>query len=311
MAENRAELTRKEEMEEPYLYLDVAVISDESFRHHSGFDLTSADLAPSNPAAPTIYRVFRTSKFGRFAQRIARERKLKSEQIRFWEMVNRQNKTIRPDRPLLNYDSTFEEILGKNFRGGKLYMWVEVMDMAEEGKISWPGRQGWNCSVLLFLKHVDGLNQTVTGIGHVYVRKNDKIGSLSSHIIKTMNWPAGTQLLFFEVMSEIKCECPKTNGIPTGNQAEDDRTNDIRTNIFRVGDSGWRCHSLSQGYELKKNPTPISPKPTCNTTFALPLTLTHLSCHQIASMRTSNLRARAKHQKERHGERFYVFKGVL
>ena len=251
MAENRAELTRKEEMEEPYLYLDVAVISDESLRHHSGFDLTSADLAPSNPAAPKIYRVFRASKLGRFAQRIAMERKLKSEQIRFWEMVNRQNKTIRPDRPLLNYDSTFEEILGKNFRGGKLYLWVEVTDMAE-GEISWPDRQGWNGSVLLFLKHVDGLNQTVTGIGHVYVRKNDKIGSLSSHIIKTMNWPAGTQLLFFEVMSAIKCECPKTNGIPTGNQAEDDRTNDIRTNIFRVGDSGWRRHSLSQGYELKK-----------------------------------------------------------
>jgi ubiquitin carboxyl-terminal hydrolase 7 len=193
MAENRAELAhRKEEMEKPHDYLDVAVISDESFRHHNGFDLTSADLVPSDPAAPKIYRVFRTSKLGRFAQQIAKERELKSEQIRFWEMVNRRNKTIRPDRPLLNYDSTFEEILGKNFRGGKFYMWVEVTGMTEEGKISWPERQGWNGSVLLFLKQVDGLNQTVTGIGHVYVQKNDKIGSLSSHIIKTMNWPAGT-----------------------------------------------------------------------------------------------------------------------
>jgi ubiquitin carboxyl-terminal hydrolase 7 len=157
VAENRAELTRKEEMKKPYLYLDVAVISDECFRHHSGFDLRSADLAPSNPAAPKIYRVFRTSKLGRFARQIAMERKLKSEQIRFWGMVNRQNKTTRPDR-LLNYDSTFEEILGKNFRGGKLYMWVEVTDIAEEGKIYWPERQGWNGSVLLFLKYVDGLN---------------------------------------------------------------------------------------------------------------------------------------------------------
>jgi ubiquitin carboxyl-terminal hydrolase 7 len=218
VAENRAELARKkEERENPYLYLDVCVISDDSFRHHTGFDLTSADLVPSDPAAPKIYRILRTSKFGGIAQQIAKERKLKSEQIRFWEMVNRQNKTIRPDQPLLNYDLTFQEILGKNFKRGKFYVWVEVTDIAEEGKISWPESQDWNGSILLFLKHVDGVTKTATGVGHVYVRKNDKISSLSLHITKTMNWPAGTQLSFFEVMSEIKREYPKTNGISIGN----------------------------------------------------------------------------------------------
>jgi ubiquitin carboxyl-terminal hydrolase 7 len=218
MAENRAELARKkEERENPYLYLDVCLISDESFGHHTGFDLTGPDLAPSDPAAPKIYRTLRTSKLGALAQQIAKERKLMSEQIRFWELANRQNKTIRPDQPLLNYDLTFQDILGKNFKRGKFYMWVEVTDVAEEVKISWPERQGWNGSILLFLKHVDGVTKTSVGVGHVYVGKNDKISSLSSHITKIMNWPAGTQLSFFEVMSEIKVEYSNTNGISIGN----------------------------------------------------------------------------------------------
>jgi hypothetical protein len=93
-------------------------------------------------------------------------------------MINRPNDTTRPKQPLLNYNLTFEGILGKCFKGDKFYMWVEVTDITEEGNISWPERQGWKGLILLFLKHFDELNQTTTGVGHVYVRKNDKIGSL-------------------------------------------------------------------------------------------------------------------------------------
>jgi ubiquitin carboxyl-terminal hydrolase 7 len=218
LAEESTELARrKEEREKAHLYLDVGLISDESFRHHRGFDLTSADLAPSDPAAPKIYRILRTTKVSDFADQIAKERNMKPGQIRFWEMTTRMNKTIRPGNPLLhhNLNLTVEMIYKQYPKGGKFYLWVEVTEMAQDGKISWPEGQGRYGSILLFLKHFDGLNLTApgTGVGHVYVRKNDKIGSLSSHIIKTMNWPAGTQLLFFEVTSEIECEYSETDWI--------------------------------------------------------------------------------------------------
>lgn len=198
MAEDKAEeARRKEERETRHLYLDIGIISDETFRHHTGLDLTTADLAPSGLAAPKIYRILRTSKLGDFARQIANERKVKPEQIRLWEMLNRHNRTVRPNQPLLNYDSTFEEILAKSsFRKDKLLMFLEV---AEEGKISWPERQGPNGSILLFLKHLDTSNQTTTGVGHVYVRKSDTVDALSPHIIKMMNWPVGTQFSFSEV----------------------------------------------------------------------------------------------------------------
>jgi ubiquitin carboxyl-terminal hydrolase 7 len=212
MAEERAGLARrKEEREKLNIYLDVGVISDESFRHHNGFDLTSADLAPSDPAAPKMYRILRTTKLGDFVQQIGKEKELNSEQIRFWDMVNRQNKTIRPDKPLIDHDSTFEKLLGTSIRGGKFYLWLEVADMVKEGMVFWPQRLGSNGTILVFLKHSDELNKRVTGVGHIHIRKNDKIDSLSPHIIKTMNWPAGTQVLYSEVKSEkLKWEYVKT-----------------------------------------------------------------------------------------------------
>jgi ubiquitin carboxyl-terminal hydrolase 7 len=61
-------------MEKFCLYLDVDVISDESFRHYSGFDLTSADLDPNDPAAPKIYRILQMTKFRDIAQQISKDK---------------------------------------------------------------------------------------------------------------------------------------------------------------------------------------------------------------------------------------------
>lgn len=188
MAEERAKLAhRMEERKKFNIYVDVGVTSDESFRHHNGFDLTGADLAPSYPAAPKMYHIFRTTNPGAFIQQVTRERELKSEQVRFRDMVYRQNKTIRQDKPLIDHDSTIQKLLGICSRGSKFYLWLEIADMAKEGIVFWPERRASNSTMLVFLKDSNKLNKTVTGVGHVYVRKTDKFDSLSSYTTKTMN----------------------------------------------------------------------------------------------------------------------------
>ena len=182
------------------LHLNVGLISKESFQQHHGFDLASTDKTPGDPAAPGMYHILRKTTVEEFSRKIALEKGLSPERIRFWLMINRQNKTVRPYVPLLGHDLTFEEALSKNsIKGDTFYLWLEVDEMAAEKPSTWPVGQALKDSILVFLKYVDGLNLTVTGIGQHYVQANDKAGDLVSHINKIMKWPAETGILFLEV----------------------------------------------------------------------------------------------------------------
>ncbi|KAL1970798.1 hypothetical protein VTN77DRAFT_2632 [Rasamsonia byssochlamydoides] len=200
LAEERAELARrKKEREEAHLYINIGVLSEESFKAHHGFDLTSADLPAGDPALPKQYRVLRAKKVGEFAQQIAEERGLDPKQIRFWVMVNRQNKTTRPDQVIKDPDMTVEEAYNRyGTKGNPFRLWLEVGQFAPDGTIPWPDG---STSVLVFLKYFDVPSQTLSGISPVYVRKNQRVGELAPTILEKMNWPAGTEFLLFE---EIK-----------------------------------------------------------------------------------------------------------
>ncbi|KAL2010554.1 hypothetical protein VTN00DRAFT_6361 [Thermoascus crustaceus] len=200
LIEERAEIARrKKEREEAHLYINIGVLDEESFKSHHGFDLTSVDLPAGDPALPKQYRVLRAKKVGEFAQQIAEERGLNPNQIRFWVMVNRQNKTTRPDQVIKDHDMTVEEAYNRfGTKGNPFRLWMEVGQPGPNGTISWPDGKD---SVLVFLKHFDVPAQTLTGIGSTYVRKNQKVADLAPTILEKMNWPPGTEFLLFE---EIK-----------------------------------------------------------------------------------------------------------
>lgn len=181
--------------------MNVGVISDESFKNHESFDLTSPDLDPADPAAAKVYRVLRTTLVGEFVEQIAEEKELSPHQLRLWVMVNRQNKTTRPDQPLRDMDMTIEEVLNKlGTKGSSLFrVWLEVAQPEEDGKVTWQETRGSNAPTLVFLKYFDVLSQTLKGVGHVFVRKQSKVSDLSSVILDLMNWPAGTAFLLYEV----------------------------------------------------------------------------------------------------------------
>lgn len=115
-------------------------------------------------------------------------------------MVNRQNKTNRPDQPIKDVDRTVEEAWNRHgAKGAPFRLWVDVGDISPGGTVTWPESQGPNGAVLVFLKYFDVLAQKLTGVGNVYVRKSSKVADLAGPILDMMKWAPGTQFSLYEV----------------------------------------------------------------------------------------------------------------
>jgi ubiquitin carboxyl-terminal hydrolase 7 len=92
---------RRREKDEQHLYLTAKIITDDSFARHSGFDLASFDEKNLPATDLAAFRVLKTETFAVFKSRIAAFHKINERDFRLWVLVNRQNKTVRPDVPIL------------------------------------------------------------------------------------------------------------------------------------------------------------------------------------------------------------------
>ncbi|KAH6707477.1 ubiquitin carboxyl-terminal hydrolase-like protein [Leptodontidium sp. MPI-SDFR-AT-0119] len=207
---------RKKEREEQHLYLGVRVITDDTFREHGGTDLTYFDRSPNDdPAAARVYRYLRKSNVADLAKTIAEDTGVDPRRIRLWGMVNRQNKTVRPDSPLTDLHMTVEEAHSRmsGSKGADLRLWAEIAENLDaDGEAIWPATPGQTGSpktdlIILFLKHFDIERQTLNGAGHIYISRERKVEDLVPAILKKMGWPEKlptgekTQLKLYE---EIK-----------------------------------------------------------------------------------------------------------
>lgn len=208
LAEDRAEfLRRKKEKEEAHLYIQIGVLTEQTFQSHHGFDLTSADLPLEDPASPAPYRVLRSKTVSEFAKEIADERGLNPNGIRFWVMVNRQNKTTRPDQFIKDPEITLSDACNKfGTKGSNFRLWMEVAPIGADGQPEpWPDHD----SVLVFLKNFDVAAQTLTGVGAVYAHKSQKVSELAPAILSKMNWPAGTEFVLYEEIKHTMIDAMK------------------------------------------------------------------------------------------------------
>lgn len=96
---------KRREKDEQHLYLTAKVITDDHFARHQGFDLASFDDKNLPATELPTFRVLKSETFATFKQRIATYFKLSDRDFRLWVLVNRQNKTIRPDVPIHDSDS--------------------------------------------------------------------------------------------------------------------------------------------------------------------------------------------------------------
>lgn len=183
------------------------MVTEDNFKAYQGFDLTTWDAEYEGDSVPKVYRVLKTSTLNDFARTVARSMQLPSEQIRLWIMVNRQNKTIRPDQPIPDMESTIEEAYNKyGSRDKSFRLWVERASLFEGDSPIWPDTQqpagGSNPPIMVFLKYFDAEAQSLKGVGHVYIRKNCKVSEMVPMILQVMGW--------------IQSASPLSNGLTNG-----------------------------------------------------------------------------------------------
>ena len=172
------------------------MVTEENFKAHQGFDLTDWDPDEATGATPKVHRILRTSTVADFAKTLAESQRLLPEQVRLWVMVNRQNKTIRPDQPLLDPEMTIDEAYSKyGGRDKSFRLFLERAPQTEEGNPVWPDVQPPNTTInqpmLIFLKYFDAEAQTLKGAGHIYVKKQCKVAEVVPMILQLNGWPHG------------------------------------------------------------------------------------------------------------------------
>ncbi|KAL9594345.1 MAG: hypothetical protein Q9219_007081 [cf. Caloplaca sp. 3 TL-2023] len=192
--EERAVLEKmRKDREEQHLYLPISVATDDNFKTYQGFDLIDWGADTSAPSAPQTYRVLRSSTVEDFTKTIAKSLKLPPEQVRLWIMVNRQNKTTRPDQPLPELSMTINDACSKfNSRDKPFRLWAETRSCAGDNLHQWPNQSLspaltlQSPPILIFLKNFDASNQTLRGAGHIYIKRTSKVADLVPAIRQMM-----------------------------------------------------------------------------------------------------------------------------
>ena len=95
--ERQIQEAKKREREEQHLYLTAKVISDGSFTEHQGFDLATFEDKNWPASDLATFRVLKAEPYLTFKGRVAAHFQVPEQHIRLWVLVNRQNKTVRPD----------------------------------------------------------------------------------------------------------------------------------------------------------------------------------------------------------------------
>ena len=172
------------------------MVTEDNFKAHQGFDLTDWDPDEAMDSTPKVHRVLKTSTLADFAKTLAESQRLPPEQVRLWVMVNRQNKTIRPDQPLPEPGMTIDEAYSKyGGRDKSFRLFLERASQVEEGNPVWPDIQLPNTTnnqpMLIFLKYFDAEAQTLKGAGYIYVKKQCKVVELVPMILQLMGWSNG------------------------------------------------------------------------------------------------------------------------
>jgi ubiquitin carboxyl-terminal hydrolase 7 len=209
---------RRREQKEAHLYMMAKVLTNDTFKNYGGTDMCAFDANPeTDPAAPRQYRIRRAMSVQDFVAQVAEDIGQDPRKVRLWLMVNRQNKTIRPDQPIMDLRPTVEETFTRSaaHRDTNLRVWAEVAEeVNDEGEAVWPsyqtqpnGAPAKNDTILLLLKYFDSTEQTLKGVGHIYIGKEKKVEELTPLILKKMGWgeklPADEKLLLWEVSAGL------------------------------------------------------------------------------------------------------------
>ncbi|KAM3524529.1 hypothetical protein NHJ13051_004479 [Beauveria bassiana] len=197
--ENALKEARRKEQREAHLYMMAKVITNQTFRNYGETDMGRFDIDVEDESAPRSYRLKKSTVMEDFVQQVAHDIGEDPRKVRLWLMVNRQNKTIRPDQPVMDLTLTVEETYARSaaHRDSSLRLWAEVAtEVDNDGEAIWPSYQAPAANgskedtILLLLKYFDVEKQELRGVGHVYMAKDKKIEDMVPLIHAAMGWEA-------------------------------------------------------------------------------------------------------------------------
>ncbi|KAF9979100.1 hypothetical protein BGZ73_006337 [Actinomortierella ambigua] len=193
--------SKRKERDESLLNLNARVISDEDFKAHGGFDLFN----PISPTAGKVIKIKRADNFSTLKAQVAKAYDVAEDQIRIWNLVKRQNDTIRTDIPIPETDSILN-MDAINTRHGtrgqtEFRCYVEFAEQRLDGKVQWLPAEPQTGNIMIFIKYYDPVTSTMEGLGHMFVHKLSKVGDIVPQLLERKGLPRTTALKLFE---EIK-----------------------------------------------------------------------------------------------------------
>ena len=200
---------RRKERDEQHLYFNVKVLSDDVIAKHEGPDLCNFDDKQHPISELHTFKTKKQDTFQTFCARVAEHFRVQEDQMRLWNLVSRQNKTIRPDAPLRFADDiVMEEVLAKITRNStnemRLYLEVSETPIGSSpttGKPFYFPAEGSNSDILVFIKRFDPASGKGGFYGAFRLPKdetlNDVCEMISKH--KGVNLSPGDIALYEEV----------------------------------------------------------------------------------------------------------------
>ncbi|CAG8719781.1 8875_t:CDS:10, partial [Cetraspora pellucida] len=190
---------KKKAAKERHLYLTIKLVTLTTFEHYQGFDLANFDNQQYPQSDVLLIKVLKSFKFRAFKTIVAHKFGISPEKMRVWDLINRQNRTIRPDTPIPNdfLDMTMEEIHKKvSPRQNELKLFLEMVDKPLSTVILSPKER--NSYLLVFIKYFNPDTQSLEGMCYLYVRKHSKVGDIIPILCEKKNFPSHTKLKIYE-----------------------------------------------------------------------------------------------------------------
>ncbi|TXT08338.1 uncharacterized protein COLE_05262 [Cutaneotrichosporon oleaginosum] len=221
-AEREQMEAKKREKDEQHLYLTAKIITDDAFAKHQGFDLASFDDKNMGPTELPTFRILREETYAKFKQRIATYFKISERDFRLWVLVNRQNKTIRPDVPIQESDhQQTMDFIRNNMAARAIDLRLYLDYNPDQARFAAQHANPHNPPIMIFLKWFDCSKQSLFGQGKVFVDKNDKVSVLYNIIQERMGWPSSTPIKLYEEIKAGMIESMKVNKTFLQNEIQD------------------------------------------------------------------------------------------
>ncbi|CAG8702533.1 7573_t:CDS:10, partial [Racocetra persica] len=190
--------SREQKKKELAENMQIWVLTEDTLKNHKGFDLANFN-AEQHPLSEVFQIKFlKKDTYDDFKITIAAKFKIPADQIRFWVMINLQNKTVRPRKLIIDnfLGKSMEEVKAKLSEGdGELRLYMEIL----EKPITINVKKKPPPEMIIFLKYFNPDTQSLDrSLGHLCVQKNHKIDTIFPILYKKTKLKQNTPLDIYE-----------------------------------------------------------------------------------------------------------------